>query len=175
MSSSAAASSPYAWTEDKQATAMATSLRNMRRTVANMLHDDSELREISAQPLTGLEIDQLYQYLKNEKVALDLVDAIENVQGDLDTMIRTIHEKRHPGEPLTAYDRNYTVCSFFPIDVNPKTLIPFTHLDFFSDSTANFPKSRAGHFGWEYYMNRHFGDDHRFIGFGKFVMISATL
>ena len=58
--------------------------------------------------------------------------------------------------------------------MNPKTLMPFTHLDFFSDSTANFKKSNAGWYGWEYHLKQHLGAD-TFTNIENFVDISATL
>ena len=40
------------------------------------------------------------------------------------------------------------------MDVDPVTLMPFTHFEFFSDSTAKFGESKSGHHGWEYYVKQ---------------------
>ena len=95
MSSSSAVE--YKWTPNSQGTAFAYTLRNLRRTIAHMLHDDSEQRNIAARALQGLEIDELHSYLKELKVDWNLVDSIERIRGDLNQMIKLIHDHRSPG------------------------------------------------------------------------------
>ena len=50
------------------------------------------------------------------------------------------------------------ILSHFPTDIDPIHVMPFTHMDFISDSTASFRKSKAGYFGYEYYLDGIFKD-----------------
>ena len=144
------------WTPQLQATRLAAGLRQARMSLAFLFNDESELRSMQASEVNHYEIDELQNYLMKHHVGKRLVDSLDFAKGDLGEICQRIQAAADPGAPPLhpVYGNKLILGYFFPKDVDMNHMMPFSHLDFVSDSTASFPKSKSGNYGYEWFVNQ---------------------
>jgi len=122
----------------------------LRKAINEIVDDQIQLLHDANASVEKLEVDALMATLKNNNVLPELQDLMQHAQGDLSEHSYTFSVAKYV-DHIDNDTPMKMLTQFMPVEVSPKTLMPFTHLEVYSDSILVGSKTKlTKKYEWEH-------------------------